>query len=122
MLNHWLKGKNDYPVRCELLQPIYEGEGATKKAISWQPYETAIYCKEAKPFQTTELKEMGRRKKQTSGTLETASLKQDEINIDWKIIYDGKEFMIESLTQEDNHEQQTMLKKPIITTILNVRC
>ena len=27
---------------------------------------------------------MGRRKKQTSGTLETASLKVDEINIDWK--------------------------------------
>lgn len=122
MLNHWLKGKNDYPVKCELLQPVYVGDGATKKAIDWQPYEIAIYCKETKPFQTTELREMGRRKKQTSGTLETISLKPDEINIDWKIIYDGKEFMIESLTQEDNHEQQVMVKKPIITTILNVRC
>lgn len=122
MLNHWLKGKNDYPVKCELLQPIYEGDGATKKAISWQPYEIAIYCKENKPFQTTELREMGRRKKQTSGTLETISLKQDEINIDWKIIYDGKEFIIESLTQQDDTEQQVMVKKPIITTILNVRC
>ncbi len=122
MLNHWLKGKNDYPVKCELLQPIYEGEGATKKAISWQPTDKIIFCRETKPFQTTELREMGRRKKQTSRTLETASLKEDEINIDWKIIFDGKEFMIESLSQQDDNEQQVMLRKPIITTILNVRC
>ena len=111
-------GRRDYPIKCQLLQPVYDGV----KVISWIPSEKFVWAKETKPFQTTEEREQNRRKKQTKGTLETISLKQDEITIDWKIIFDNKEFIIESLEQEDDNIQQIGLKGCVVKTTLNVRC
>jgi len=111
-------GRKDYPVKAQLKQPVYDGV----KVISWIPSDKFIWCRETKPFQTTEEREQNRRKKQTKGTLETISLMQDEITIDWKIIYDDKEFIIESLEQQDDNKQQVMLRKCVVKTTLNVRC
>ena len=113
------RGRNDYPVKCQLYEPIYDGV----KVISWQPSDKFCWCKETKPFQTTETIEQMRRKKTTNGTLETISLRADEITIDWKILFDGKLFIIDSLTQEDDNKQQVMLKGGLVVkTTLNVRC
>ena len=112
-------GRKDYPVKCQLMQPIYDGI----KVIDWQPSDKFIWVKELKPFQTTEEREQNRRKKTTKGTFETISLKSDEITIDWKIIHDNRLFIIESLTQEDDNIQQIGLQRgSIVKTILNVRC
>ena len=111
-------GRKDYPVKCQLLEPIYENE----KVIDWTPSEKFVWCKEAKPFQITEEKMQNRRIKVVSGSLETIWLKQDEITIDWKIIYDGKVFRIESLLQQDDEKQQVMMRNCIVKTTLNVRC
>ena len=111
-------GRKDYPVKAQLKQPIYED----KKVIGWETSEIFIWCKETKPFITTEEREMNRRKKETKGTLETLSLKYNEITIDWKIIYDDKEFIIESIEQKDDDKQQIMLKNCVVKTTLNVRC
>lgn len=117
------RGRNDYPVKCQLYMPIYEGEGNTKKVLRHEPSEIFCWCKETKPFQTTESVEQMRRKKTTNGTLETITLKRDEINIDWKIMFDDKLFIIESLTQQDDDKQQVLLKGgSIVKTTLNVRC
>ena len=117
MLNIYY-GRKDYPVKCQLWMPIYDGI----KVIDWQPSDIFCWCRETKPFQTTEEREMNRRKKQTKGTLETISLKQDEISIDWKIQYDDRLFIIESLEQQDDNIQQIGLKKCVVKTTLNVRC
>jgi len=115
-------GRKEYPVKAQLKQPIYTGEGVNKKIIRWETNEIFIWCKETKPFITTEEREMNRRKKETKGTLETLSLKYNEITIDWKIIYDDKEFIIESIEQKDDDKQQIMLKNCVVKTTLNVRC
>lgn len=117
------RGRNDYPVKCQLYEPVYEKTGNNVKVIDWQPSNKFCYCKELKPFQTTEERDQMRRKKQTKGTLETISLKADEITIDWKIMHDDRLFIIESLTQEDDNIQQVLLKNgAIVKTTLNVRC
>lgn len=115
-------GRKEYPVKCQLYAPVYAKVGSDVKVISHEPSEIFIWCKETKPFETTEEREMNRRKKTTKGTLETLSLKQDEITIDWKIAFDDKTFIIESLTQKDDDRQQVMLKNAVVKTILNVRC
>jgi len=111
-------GRKDYPVKCQLKQPIYDGI----KVIDWVDSDKFIWCRETKPFQTIEEREMNRRKKTTKGTLETIYLKYDEISIDWKIIYDDKEFIIESIEQKDDDKQQVMLRNCVVKTTLNVRC
>ena len=116
------RGRNDYPVKCQLYSPIYKGEGATKTAIDWQPSDKFCWCRES-GFQTTQHLEGSRRIKTTNGTLETISLKANEITIDWKIMHDDRLFIIESLTQEDDNIQQVLLKNgSIVKTTLNVRC
>ena len=115
-------GRKEYPVKCQLYAPVYAKVGNDVKVISHEPSEIFIWCKETKPFETTEEREMNRRKKTTKGTLETLSLKQDEITIDWKIAFDDRTFIIESLTQKDDDRQQVMLKNAVVKTILNVRC
>ena len=72
-------GRKEYPVKCQLYAPVYAKVGNDVKVISHEPSEIFIWCKETKPFETTEEREMNRRKKTTKGTLETISLKQDEI-------------------------------------------
>ena len=76
MLNHWLKGKNDYPVRCDLLEPILNER---KDAIGWQPTDKFIYAKEIEAFSTEVINNGGRLVKVRKGAIETQSLKEDEI-------------------------------------------
>lgn len=107
---------HDKKVKCQLYQPVYENE----KVIAWIPSDKFCYCEE-KGFQTTQTRENGRRFKATKGTLETKSLKKDEINIDWKIFFDGDLFIIDSMTQEDDETQQTYSTNGIVNTKLEVR-
>lgn len=117
------RGRNDYPVKCQLYMPIYQKVGNDVKILRHEPSDKFCWCKELKPFQITEEREQNRRKKQVKGTLETISLKANEITIDWKIMHDDRLFIIESLTQEDDNIQQVMLKNgSIVKTTLNVRC
>ena len=118
MLNHWLKGKNDYPVRCDLLEPILNER---KDAIGWQPTDKFIYAKEIEAFSTEIINNGGRLVKVRKGAIETQSLKEDEITPHWKVIYDGKEFLIDRMTQRDDEAQQVMLSKNVITTRLYLK-
>ncbi len=118
MLNHWLKGKNDYPVRCDLLEPILNER---KDAIGWQPSDKFIYAKEIEAFSTETINNSGRLIKSKKGAIETQSLKEDEITPQWKVIFNGKEYLIDRMTQEDNSEQQVMLSKAVVTTRLYLR-
>lgn len=116
------RGRNDYPVKCQLYMPIYVGEGATKKAIDWQPSELFCWCNES-GFMTTQTKEQNRRYKQKKGVLTTNSLKKDEIDVDWKIMFDDELYIIDRLEQEDDKKQQVLLKGgAIVITRLYVRC
>lgn len=103
-------------IKCQLMQPIYDG----KIIIDWVASNKFCYCQE-KDFQTTQTTEQGRRKKTTKGTLITYSLKNDEINLDWKINYDGNDYLIESMIQEDDHKQQTLSTNCVVKTTLQVR-
>ena len=107
-------------VRCQLYQPIYEGEGETKTAIDWTPSDKFCYCEE-KGFKTQQRLEGGMRIKSVKGTLETKSLKNDEITIDWKIFFDGNLYVIDDMTQEDDSKQQTYSRNCVVKTTLEVR-
>jgi len=115
------RGRNEYPVKCQLYYPVYEGEGNTKKTIDWQPSEIFCWCKES-DFQTTQTATQNVRYKTTKGTLETISLKKDEISVDWKIMFENELYIIEQLTQEDDKKQQVLLSGgAIVKTTLQVR-
>lgn len=118
MLNHWLKGKNDYPVRCELLEPILNER---KDAINWQPSDKFIYAKEIEAFSTETINNGGRLIISKKGAIETQSLKEDEITANWKVIYNGKEYLIDRMTTKDDEAQQVMLSKGVITTRLYLK-
>ena len=113
-------GRNEYPVKCQLYQPVYEGEGVSKTIISWIPSDKFCYCKE-KDFQTSQTQEQNRRYKSTKGTLITNTLKKDEISLDWKILYEDELFIITEIIQKDDEKQQVMLRKPLVITTLQVR-
>ena len=111
----------EHPVKCQLMQPIYSGDGNAKKVIDWQPSEIFCWCKES-GFQTTQTTEQNRRYKQTKGTLETISLKKDEISLDWKIRFENEDYIITEITQEDDKQQQVLLSGgAIVKTTLQVR-
>lgn len=113
------RGRNDYPVKCQLYEPIYSQD---KKSISWQPSEKFCYCREIQAFATEEVRDSGRRIKTRKGGLETISLKADEITIDWKIMHDNTLYIIERMTQEDDTAQQVLLKGgAIVKTRLYIR-
>lgn len=118
MLNHWLKGKNDYPVRCDLLEPILNER---KDAIGWQPSDKFIYAREIEAFGTEIINSNGRLIKSKKGAIETQSLKEDEITPQWKVIYEGKEYLIDRMTTKDDEAQQVMLGKGVITTRLYLK-
>ncbi len=118
MLNHWLKGKNDYPVKCYLLEPILNER---KDAIDWQPTDKFIFVKEIEEFGTEIINNGGRLIKARKGAIETQSLKEDEITPQWKVIYEGKEYFIDRMTTKDDEAQQVMLRKNIITTRLYLK-
>ena len=107
-------------IKCQLYAPVYEGEGATKTIISWIPSDKFCYCKE-KGFKTQQRLEGGMRVKSTKGTLETYSLKNDEINLDWKILFDGELYVIDAMDQEDDSKQQTYSRNCVVKTTLEVR-
>lgn len=112
-------GRRDYPIKCQLLQPVYENNG---KNISWIPSEKFIWAKEIEAFGFEETNVNGRRVKSRKGAIETISLASEEIGVDWKVIYDGVEFIIERLTQQDDNIQQIGLQKGLkITTRLYLR-
>ena len=103
-------------VKCQLYAPVYDNE----KVIAWIPSDKFCYCKEH-GFQTTQEKVQGVRYKHVKGKLETHSLKNDEINVDWKIEFDGNLFIIDSMTQEDDNKQQTYSRNCVVKTTLEVR-
>lgn len=103
-------------IKCQLYQPVYENE----KVMAWIPSDKFCYCKE-NGFSTEQTKEQGRRYKITKGKLETYSLKNDEINVDWKIMLDNNLYIIESMIQEDDNKQQTYSHNCVVKTTLNVR-
>lgn len=107
-------------IKCQLYQPVYEGEGATKTIISWIPSDKFCYCKE-KGFKTQQRNEGGMRIKSVKGTLETYSLKNDEITLDWKIMFDNELYVIDEITQEDDNIQQTYSRNCLVKTTLEVR-
>ena len=107
-------------VKCQLYQPVYEGEGVSKTIISWIPSDKFCYCKE-KGFKTEQRLEGGMRIKSTSGTLETYSLKNDEITVDWKILFDGNLYIIDGMKQEDDNTQQAYSKNCVVKTTFEVR-
>lgn len=117
MLNIY-RGRNEYPVKCQLLMPIYENNG---KNIRWEETTKFIYCREIESFGYEEININGRRSIAKKGVLETISLAKEEIGADWKIIHDGDEYVIDRMTQEDDNIQQVMLKNCIIKTRLYLR-
>lgn len=104
-------------VKCQLYAPVYENE----KVIAWIPSDKFCYCKES-GFETTQRKENGRRFKSTKGTLETYSLKKDEISLDYKILFDNTLFIIDEIKQEDDEKQQTYSTNCVVKTTMQVRC
>lgn len=115
------KGINNYPVKCQLYYPIYQGDGPTKKAIEWQPSDIFCYCRES-GFMTTQTKEQNRRYKEKKGVLTTNTLKKDEITVDWKIMFEDELFIIDRLEQTDDKKQQVLMRNPEVITTLYVRC
>jgi len=107
----------EQPVKCQLLMPIYNSNG---DAIDWQPSDLFCYCTEA-GFETEQTKTQNRRYKVVKGVLTTKSLKKDEINIDWKINFDGDIYIIERMNQADDKKQQVYSTSPIVITTLYVR-
>ena len=111
------RGRNEYPVKCQLLQPIYSGNNV----IDWQPSDIFCWCKED-GFETTQTTEQNRRIKSTKGTLETITLKMDEISLDWKIRFENNDYAITEIKQEDDKKQQVLLSGgAIVKTTLKVR-
>lgn len=115
------KGINNYPVKCQLYYPIYQGDGPTKKAIEWQPSDIFCWCKEIEKFETSQRVEGSRRIRSVKGTLETITLGKDEITLDYKICYEGDLYIITEITQIDDERQQVLSRKPIVKTTLQVR-
>lgn len=115
------KGRNDYPIKCQLYAPVYEGTGNTKNAIAWIPSDIFCWCKES-GFMTSQTKEQNRRYKEKKGVLTTNTLKKDEITVDWKIMFEDELFIIDRLEQTDDKKQQVMMKAPEVITTLYVRC
>lgn len=112
-------GRKDYPIKCQLYEPVYSADG---KTIDWQPSDKFCYCKEIQAFGYEEVNVNGRRVRSRKGALETISLKQEEINVDWKIEHDGIIYLIERMTQEDDNKQQVMLADGLkVITRLYVR-
>ena len=105
-------------IKCTLWQPIYSN--SNESVIDWQVSDKFCYCKEY-GFQTTQGKEQGVRYKHVKGKLETYYLKTDEINVDWKIEFDGNLYIIDSMTQEDDEKQQTYSTNCNVKTTLEVR-
>jgi len=103
-------------IKCQLYQPVYENE----KVIAWIPSDKFCYCEE-NGFSTEQTKEQNRRYKFTKGKLITYSLKNDEIDVDWKIFFDGNLYIIDSMIQEDDNMQQTYSRNCLVKTTLNVR-
>lgn len=110
-------GREEYPVKCQLKRPIYNENG---DAISWENTDKFCYCKES-GFETDQTKERNVRYIHTKGVLTTNTLKKDEINVDWKIIFENEEYMIDRINVKDDEKQQTMLKAPLVITTLYVR-
>lgn len=105
------------PIKCQLLEPIYNDKGT---AIDWQPSIKFCWCNES-GFERTQTREQNRRYTQVKGVLTTNSLKKDEINIDWKINFDGDIFIIDRINQRDDKKQQVHTTNPIVITTLYVR-
>lgn len=110
------RGRKDYPIRCTLKKPIY----SDKEKITWEESSKFIWCRED-GFRTEQTIDMNKRKKSTKGTLITNWLKKDEISLDWRIIYDGDEYIITEIVQEDDLNQQGMMKNVEVITRLEVR-
>lgn len=110
-------GRNEYPIKCQLKKPIYNANGTT---IDWENTDKFCYCNES-GFETTQTKESGKRYTHTKGVLTTNTLKKDEINVDWKIVFEGEEYIIDRINQADDKKQQVMLKNPLVITTLYVR-
>lgn len=110
-------GRDEYPIKCQLKQPIYNEKGTT---IDWENTDKFCYCRES-GFERTQTKEQNRRYTQVKGVLTTNTLKKDEINVDWKIVFEGEEYIIDRINQRDDEKQQVMLKTPIVITTLYVR-
>ena len=118
MLNIYY-GRKDYPIKCQLLEPVLNEK---KDVISWQPSEIFIWAREIEAFGTEINNNGGRLIKNKKGAIETISLKEDEITPQWKVIFDGKEYFIDRMTQEDDNIQQIGLRKGLkITTRLYLR-
>lgn len=112
------RGRNDYPVKCQLYAPVYDASGLT---IAWTPSDIFCWCKES-GFMTTQTKQQNARYKEKKGVLTTNTLKKDEINVDWKIMFEDELFIIERLEQADDKRQQVALRNVEVITTLYVRC
>lgn len=115
------EGKRDYPVKCQLYAPVYEGEGNTKTAIAWIPSDIFCWCKEIEKFGTSQRVEGSRRIRSVKGSLETKTLGKDEITLDYKICYEGDLYIITEIIQRDDERQQVLSRKPVVKTTLQVR-
>jgi len=112
------KGRAEYPVKCQLYEPVYSLD---KEVIDWQPSEIFIWCREIEAFGTETINNGGRLIKTKKGALETIYLKEDEITPQWKIMFNDTLYFIDRMTQQDDDIQQVMLKNGIIKTRLYLK-
>ncbi len=110
------KGLGRYHVKCTFLRPIKNGA-----TLTYQDEESiTCYCDDS-GFKTTIGMINGRRKEQTVGALQTRDLLATEIDIDWKVIYDGEEYLITDIQRVDNNNQKQYRVNPSILTTFIVR-
>lgn len=112
-----LVGHRDYANKVYFKRPI-----RTDKLEHEIDDEKMIYANKDN-FRTQIINVNGRRMKQTTGTLRTNQLMENEIEPDWIVIIDDEEYIIESMIQEDeNTDQEHLTKNNTIITTLQVRC
>ena len=107
----------EHPVKCRLYAPVYSDNGMV---ISHTPTDIFCFCEE-NGFETDQTKAQNRRYVVVKGALTTKDLKKDEINIDWKIEFDGDIYIIERMNQKDDKKQQVYTTNPVVITTLYVR-
>lgn len=110
------KGLGRYHVKCTFLRPIKNGA-----TLTYQDEESiTCYCDDS-GFNTIITKIDNRRTEKTEGYLQTRDILATEIDIDWKVIYDGEEYLITGIQRVDNNNQKGLRKNPSILTTFAVR-
>ena len=110
------RGTGKYNVLCTFLRPTKNGPTMTYSDVD----NIQCWCDDS-GFNTIITKIDNRRTEKTEGYLRTKDILATEVDIDWKIIYDGDEYLITGIQRVDNNNQKGMRTNPTITTTFAVR-